>query len=166
MTKEELANFLKEIKGTTFCTIETETEPKLRGGKKCPYAGVKKISKVNGAVGFIYENSVNNQRVREDSEPDFESEPRRWGHRVNGTPLVEYNGKFYIEVKVEKTETPLYILNGKFVANEDITPYLPETTSRQGVEKEIILRDYSLDSIKMIKIKGQQFVISQEPVHV
>lgn len=166
MTKEELAEFLKEIKGTTFCTIETETEPKLKGGKKCPYAGVKKISKVNGAIGFIYENAVNNQRVREGSEADFESEPRAWGHRISGTPLVEHKGKFYIEVKVEKTEKPLYILNGNFISNEDIKPYLPETTSRQELDKEVILRDYSLDNIKMIKIKGQQFQISESLINV
>jgi hypothetical protein len=162
INKEDLIKLLKEVRGNTFISVECETEPKLLGGRSCPYKGIRKISKVAGAIGFNYTNSVNNQREREDLDKDFEAEPRAWGTRLKGTPLVEHKGKTYIEVKVQSTESPLYVLNGKFIPNEDIKPYIPETKSRQGVDKEIIVRDYDISNIRSIKIKGQQFVVSAE----
>lgn len=77
---------LYNVRGAKAVTIVARTKPKLSGGKKCPYAGVEKISTVNGMINFNYENSVNNQREREGNEEVFESAPRQWGKRLYETP--------------------------------------------------------------------------------
>lgn len=158
--KSELISMLASVVGSTFVTIVTETEPKLVGGKSCPLHGVKKRSKVNGTVGFNYTNAVNNQRAREGSEKDFVAEDRKWGMRMDKTPLVVHKDKYYLEVKVEKTDSPEYTLNGKSIPNEEVKQYIPaKGESRQELDKEIILRDYSLDSIREIKINKGEFCL-------
>ena len=55
-------------------------------------------------------------------------------------------------------ETP----EGSPIAKEEVLPFLPEKRSNaphQGVEKEIILRDYALESIKAITIDGEKLEI-------
>lgn len=157
---EELKSLLLDQKGTTFVSIETETNPRLKGGKSCPYFGVIKRSKVNGAIGFNYENSVNLQRAREGQVEKFFSENRTWGQRIKGTAVVEYKGKFYLELKVEKVYPPDFFLQGKRIENKSISSFLPEKkSSRQDVENEIVLRDYAFSSIKRIKIKNQEFSV-------
>jgi hypothetical protein len=101
-TLEEFKSALLERKGTTFVTIVAETDPKLRK-RGNPYAGrVTKRSRVNGAIGWIYGNGVNRQRIREGLDPDFEAFPRKWGERIKGTPFVEHKGNTYLELKVER----------------------------------------------------------------
>lgn len=77
---------LYNVRGAKAVTIVTRTQPKLSGGKKCPYAGVEKVSTVNGMINFNYENSVNNQREREGNDEVFESASRQWGKRLYETP--------------------------------------------------------------------------------
>ena len=160
ISKENLVELLKSVKGSTFVTIQTVTTPKFIGGKSCPFAGAIKISKVNGCIGFNYENSVNNQRKRENSEPDFVSEPRTWGHRISGTPLVKHEGLYYLEIKVEKSELPIYILGTSILDNNEVENWIREQTTRQDVEKPVILRDYKIDSIQKIIINKKEYVVS------
>lgn len=160
ISKENLVKLLKSCKGSTFVTIQTVTKPTFSGGMSCPFVGAIKISRVNGCIGFNYENSVNNQRAREGSEKDFEAKPRTWGHRIPGTPLVKHKGSYYLEMKVEKSESPVYILGTYLLDNNDIKPWIPKQTSRQEVEKPVILRDYKIDSIQKIVINKQEYIVN------
>lgn len=159
ISKSDLISVLKSVKGSTFVNIETVTEPQLLGGKSCPFNGITKHSIINGCIGFKYENSVNNQRLREASINDFKSEPRKWGTKIPNTPLVEHQGTYYLEVKVEKTEQPVYVLSGKIIDNKEIIPYIPKISSRQDLVKEVILRDFKIDSISRIKINKTQYEV-------
>jgi hypothetical protein len=159
ITKQELLEIVAKQKGTTFISIETETEQKLLGGKNCPLKGLIKRSKVNGAIGIHYTNSVNNQRIREEKEADFVAQPRTWGIRLEGTPLVQHKDNYYLEVKVQSTQKPDYFFNGKRIDSEEVKPYLPQNKTRQDLNKEVILRDYNISSIKRIKIDGNEYSI-------
>lgn len=90
MTKlTTLAGFrsmLFNARGAKPVTIVTRTEPALTGGKKCPLAGLVKVSTVNGMINFNYENAVNRQRSREGNDETFESASRKWGRRLYETP--------------------------------------------------------------------------------
>lgn len=156
LTKQELVEVLKSVKGNTFISIESKTEPKLKKGN--PFNALIKISKVFGAIGFNYENSVNNQRIRESLEVDFEAKPRQWGKRIKGTPLVEHKDKYYLEVKVQGAESDYFQDNNR-VDVDKIKPWMYNSKSRQGVEKEVIVRDYSLDNISRIKINKKDFIV-------
>jgi len=161
LTKGELVAYLSGIRGATFATIETETEPKLlKTGN--PYSEVRKISRVNVCLGFQYEAAVNRQRAREGAETDFEALPRKWGVRIPRTVLVEHKGKVYLETKVEKSLDHRYVnLQGIAIPDDLIAPFLPKRkeNEHQDTEKEILVRDYSVDSIRRMNVKGEEFSV-------
>lgn len=153
----ELKAALASRKGTSFVTIVALTDPRMRK-RGNPYIGrVQKRSTVNGAIGWIYQNSVNRERARENLEPDFEAFPRKWGQRIKGTPFVEHKGKTYLELKVERAISTEYLLDGEVVDKSVIEEWLPKRKpegERQEVDRPIILRDYDLANIKAITFDG------------
>lgn len=157
LTTNELISVLLNVKGSNFVSIESETEPKLKKGN--PFNGLVKISRINGIINFLYQNSVNNQRLREGKENNFEPLPRKWGQKIQGTPLIVNKDQYYLELKVEKSDSE-YIMNGKPVDYESIKPYTYSSKSRQDLDKEVILRDYNLSSIRKISLQGETYVLS------
>ena len=159
VTYNELMAMLMGMNGVSFATFQAITEPALLAG--CPWKGdLLKVATVNGAINFNYGNSVNNQRAREDMPTDFVPMPRRWGQRLAGTPLVEHNGTYYIEVKVQRSLGYEYRLRstGEVVPTELVTPWLrPPGRSRQGVQREVILRDYTLTNIQSIRMMRENY---------
>lgn len=168
ITVDELRTHLESVRGNTFATIVAETLPKVPKG--CPYPGLRKLSQVNVAIGFNYENSVNRQRDREGIEEAFEAQPRQWGTRINGTPLVEHTNKdgvhrLYLETKIQKTLGHQYRdAEGNDLADEDVEEFLraPSKPATQGTAKEVMVRDYGLDSIVEITLLGETYAIIRE----
>jgi hypothetical protein len=154
ITQSELLELLKNVKGNTFATITSRTEPAQK--KESPFKhSLEKLSRVNICLGFHYSNSVRNQEIREGMEGDFQAKPRKWGQRIAGTPLVEHKGKFYLEAKIERSMGQLYLNNNKIINKNEINPFLKELTkpaTQEHLEKIVILRDYSLENIKRIRI--------------
>lgn len=170
LTYSQLVASLRQNKSCTAVTITSETIPKMRKTNN-PYFGmVRKVSRVNGLIGWEYENAVNNQREREGHGEVFFSEPRAWGMKIGGTPLVQHNGEFYLELKVQKVLfTEYQHIEGHAVAPENLKPFLPERSgesSRQETEKEIVLRDYKVSSLRQITYRGQNIDVVPEPVNL
>lgn len=158
LTVNELRDNLMAFKGAAIVTIHTDTEPAMNKTGN-PYVGARKKSSVNGMINWIYECAVNRQRIREGLTPDFQAYPRKWGQRIQGTPLVEHNGKYYLEMKVQHADS-IYYVGQMEIPSADITPYLrPLSKTRQGVTREIILRDYALENIKGITYGGELITI-------
>jgi hypothetical protein len=149
LTVNEFRDNLLKMKGSTIVTLHTDTKPAMIVTGN-PYVAARKRSTVNGVINWIYETVVNRQRIKEELEPNFKAFPRKWGQRIKGTPLVEHKGNFYLEMKVEKSHAHYYIGTEPLESNLVIPFLRPLGKSRQGVEKEIILRDYALESIKGI----------------
>jgi hypothetical protein len=142
-----------------FVAIETLTAARVRKTGN-PHPNVLKRSKVQAVIGHNYAQSVNHQRVREGSTPDFQALPRKWGQRIAGTPFVTHNGKLYLECGVLKVlgASTFELPNGEPIDSDKVTPFLPTTYSNaehQGVDREVILRDYALESIQRITIDGE-----------
>jgi len=155
-----LAKVLRSVKGAKPVTITTKTDP---GKSKAHKGKCHKLSRVNGMVNWHYENSVNRQREREGLEQDFQVQPRKWGMRIAGTPLVEHKGNLYLEMKVEKVLDTSYMLaDGTPCKREAVEQHLRphRSPTNQGVTKSVILRDYRLDSITTLKMGGVQYIVS------
>ena len=150
---------LYSVRGATMVSFIASTEPRLKAGN--PFPGLRKITKIGGVLNFNYAASVNRQREREGMTPDFVAEPRKWGQRVEGTPIVTHNGKFYVEAKVERSEIMGYIMPDLSVVDEnEVAKWLPNRHSgRQHVEKTIILRDFAVENLRSMRIKGNEYVI-------
>ena len=136
------------------------TEPKLKAGN--PFPGLRKVTKIGGVLNFNYQNAVNRQREREGIVADFVAEPRKWGTRIEGTPLVTHNGKTYIEAKIERSEIMGYIMPDLGVVDEnEVIKWLPARhNGRQAVEKAVILRDFSIENVRSIRMKGVEYIIN------
>ena len=167
MTKADLVSTLLTRKGAFFSTIVAETDPRMKKTGN-PYVGATKISRVNGLFNWIYENAVNRQRCREEQPVDASGEvehftalPRKWGSRVTRddgtvTPLVEHKGQFYLEMKVERSLGYEYRKDGATLDPKAVEAFLPERKegARQEVDNPVILRDYSIESIRQITLDG------------
>lgn len=162
ISRERLLLMLLEVRGASFATITTRTDARLKKTGN-PFGYVEKVSRVNVTLGFQYANAVNRQRTREDETPDFVAMPRQWGERsAQSRVLIEHKGKLYLETKVERSIDHEYrMADGRTLTDEQVQPFLPARgASRQGTEKEILVRDYAIDSIIGIAFGGQVFIVA------
>ena len=173
LTKDQLVATIAAVKGTTFATLETSTEPAMRKTGN-PYVGrVRKISKgLNVQIGAIYENAVNRQAGRE-GNPDageFVAEKLAYGSWLVPHKIIEHKGEYQIRVTCNPHMKPtevVYTLDGEPVSAEtlaEIKSFEPDKKSsgRQeafGVEREVVPRNYKLESITSIKINGTLYRI-------
>jgi hypothetical protein len=189
LTRDELKTVLINVRGAKPVTITARTKPDLVGGKKCPLVGLEKVAVVNGLINFSYENSVNKQREREAEDIEevetFHAEPRRWGSRLftenkrmlplvhkvkHDNPYLTFNDlqalpadELLLELKVQKSLGHQYLLNGEVIPNEEAEQYTRSSSAgRQGVEREVILRDYYLHNIEQVVMDGETFVLGSE----
>ncbi len=159
ISRPQLVQTLQKRKGAQVISIVTETDP---GKSKAHKGQCLKRSYVNGMIGWHYVNAVNRQRGREGNAEDFQVKPRKWGVRVKGTPFVEHKGNLYLEMKVEKVFQTQYLIGGVVVPRERVEDHLrlhrPSSPS-QGIDKEVILRDYKLESIIQVTLGGNTYMV-------
>lgn len=107
VSRAELAARFKDektVNGTTFIGFSALTEMKLNEtlGAKIPNPDFGKIFKVlTKQVAMIfsnkttnaYENMVNRRLALEGKPADFKVSKRRWGQRIEGTPVVTHTDK-------------------------------------------------------------------------
>lgn len=161
-------NFVKLIMslkhhGSTYVSFVSETLPdmKKRGN---PFAlPIMKRAYVHATVWFIYQNSVNAQREREQLEKDFVSAPRKWGVRLNPA-FVLHNNRLYLSIKYNYDIEPskYFDANGKELNAEEVIPWISESSSssRQGTSKAIISKEYLIQHIKEIHILNGHYHIT------
>lgn len=161
ITKNELVKMLQDVKGATFATITADVDARCTGGKNGPYAGVRKVSIVNVALNVNYEKSVNRQLGREGKIQEFEASENPWGSHVENCPLIVNGDKFYLQGIPQATLKTAFFKNGVEIPKNELEAYLPKKSdnSHQGTEKEIPVRRWSIDNIKEIKIKNQEFYV-------
>lgn len=156
--KTNLARLLQNLAGAGFVSMDTETTLVLKGGKKNPHQGlVTKRTTGSQVIVFTnsksngYENMVRRRLEKEGKNPDrFELQPRKWGARIPGTPIVEYNGKHYIEVIFLRAGKSEFYLNGAPIARENVVGLQEPTVSEDaqgGLENMVIIRTFALESI-------------------
>lgn len=147
ITAGEFVEMLRNHKGATPIGMITVTQVKDVVGKV-----YHKFSTPCGFMGFDYQNSVNNAQEKQGEERDFVAQPRKWGKHVNAC-LIEHNGKFYLQLKAQKSRIkPFYMSNGQIFARI-------EQKKRSNPDHGVIVRDYSIDTIKQITYKGETYRI-------
>ena len=162
ITRDKMIALLHASKGAKMVTIISQTDP---GKNKACKGNCIKQSTTNGVINFHYENAVNRQQGREGGPQDFEAKPRKWGERIKGTPLVTHKGNTYLELKVERALSTEYFIvqPGGVLApcqKSDVEEWLRPTrsnASHQGVQKEVVLRDYKIDNIVVIRMGGIEY---------
>jgi hypothetical protein len=156
------------VNGASFISINTETEPTLKGGKSNPHKGrVRKV--MIGANVMVFQNKMINgydamvkrRLEKEGKNPaSFALSPRAWGRRLAGLPIVEHNEKYYLEVIFLKSGEVHYEMDGVKV-DPDIIIGLElgkEEGKQGGLDDKVIIRTFKMDSITSITINNQTYI--------
>ena len=152
---EDVVTDLSDIKGARIVVITTKTVPAMIGGS--PFTDCFKISHIQGIINFDYAASVNRQRVKEGKVADFKPVERKWGTKLPKLPFVTHDKdgavKLYLQIRVDKSLDHWYEdAAGNRLDTEAVEKWLrPKSPSRQGVDKETILRTYDMANILAIK---------------
>lgn len=150
------------VNGASFVTIDTETVVKLKGGRKNPQQG-RVTKRVNGSNVMVFQNKtksgygamVERRLEKEGKDPaTFQLSPRTWGTRLDGVPFVEHNGKYYLEVIFLHAGEVQYLLDGQPININEIEGLPPRGPEGEqgGLNDKVIIRTYSVESIKAISI--------------
>lgn len=118
-----LFDFVSEIKGCQFATIETLTSlDKLP--KKLGLGVVTKHSKRQVQINYSYQNAVNNRLQKQGNDNTFQTEPLRWGQWVKGqeNKIITHNGEYYLRVYTYKGASVqnTYFVNGNLATAEQV----------------------------------------------
>lgn len=167
MKIHDIYDVLKKIQGCTFASMDNITQVKLKGGKKNEMQGrVTKHTSNNQVMLFTnqnsngYENMVRRRLEAEGKSPEsFQLGSLPWGTRVPNTPLIEHNGKYYIQVIFNRPGSSVYFLDDQEIQPEDIEGFdAPKISGEgQGLEDDhaVVVRTFALDSIKAIRLMGE-----------
>ena len=132
---------------------------------------VHKLSRLNGMIGAGYASCVAKAAERkairhgDDSFRVPEIGPRKWGERLEGTPLVRHENKsgevhHYLEYLHVRTLQHQLILDGRFATPEeveDIQKYIPK---HEAPSKGVEWRNFRLDHLESIKLSGEVIEVS------
>ena len=169
ITKTQFIEMLKNWNhGAQPVSIQYVTEPKLNKDGKNRFGSVTKIANVGGMVGYVYENSVNNQLEREGKEKDFIAQPL-WngkGKRIN-TALSTHieKGTFYLTYKAQKTFKSFHFDTAlNLIPIALLKPYFPQSNPAkyQGTEKAVYHREIAIDNIRRFKMKRTTYELIPE----
>ena len=162
ITTEELQEELEGIKTCQPVSISYEGEVKMNKTGNPFHGEIVKSCTINGLIGFVYRNAVNNQLGREDKELDFVPHNRTWGER-RGT-LVYHKGKVYVEIKAQSNSTPVYkYKDGTEIDKSLLEPFMPKKSAphtQSSLEKKVILRDINIDNILSVRMLGQEYLVN------
>jgi len=158
---QSIIDLLINFNGHSFIGLTTLTDARAKKTGN-PYGKILKKTKLLANIGFHYKNSLNNQAKREGKEIDFDIKPRRWGVRMENTPLVKHNEKYYLEYKAENVQSvEYYTEQGEELTKEQVQEFLPKkstSSTQKELTKKIILRDVAIENILSLRISQKVFL--------
>lgn len=162
MNKEQIIfNAINDGGSATFATIIANVEQKmLKTGNPLRDAVVTKLVDYKFMLNAVYQNAVNNQRIREGKEADFEAKSN-WHEKVydskNGAIVCNKNKRenTYLSGIVQNAETLKYFVNGIEATPEQIEVIKQfkqkSSAKNQGLENEITFRTIKIEGIKEVR---------------
>lgn len=138
------------------------------GGATVATAGLVKVATVRGVIDFHYEDSVNAQRMKDGNTDEngkggfVAGKPANrlvWVTNADGVRIAMKknadNTHLYIPVTVMGSEGYEYrTLDGRMIDASIVHPFIrvSDEGERQGVSSPIIVRDYRLDRVSMLRV--------------
>ncbi len=175
---------LHGIQGSTMVGFTAETEPTMNmygpkigsiGGptykERNPFYGILiKRAELNGLVNFQYDEGVLRRIEKEGKSPDEFRRGESWHEPVltpDGklTPLCRHkkDQSYYLRFMLLKANEPTFLRksNRAVVPTGDVKPWLPNRKpyENQGLDEPLKILTYSLNNIRSLKIKGEEYEI-------
>jgi hypothetical protein len=170
ITRAKLVKKLLELRGATFVTVTVTTDSRCKKTGN-PYGKVLKTVTVNCQVNFHYDRAVITQLEKEGKDESEFEKGESWHepYKVDGklTPLALKKGETvpgYLRVRHLLTVgEPIYTqaVGGSEVAVALVRPFLParSTYSNQGADDPIRFLTYSLESVRFIRLSGEEYFV-------
>lgn len=162
--------FDENVNGNTFISLSTRTEPMLKGGKKNPFKG-RTVKVMEGANVMVFQNKringydamVRRRLEKEGKNPEtFKLGSRPWGVRLENSPLVEHDGKYYLEVIFLASGKVHYEVDGVETSADQIEGLAKSSEGDQGgLSDKVIIRTFALDSVKELVVNHRRYVFGQ-----
>lgn len=154
---------LMRVRGATFGSMSTETFPGPGITKTSTGVSVILFS-TDGHSG--YEAMVKRRLVQAGQDPSgFVVDQLPWGKRVGDSPVIEHNGRFYVQVVVLDGGETRYF---KTRTGRDIDPEAyglkRDRYLKQGLpeDSEVIVACYALEHVVEMKFLGATFTRPDE----
>ena len=169
---EQVTNVLNSMqKGTFGTTLIAVTEPKMNKRGNLYFGRVQKATYlVNVALGYGYENTVNNRLAREGKTADFVSQApfgRTWVKGMENLLLqsTKNEEQYYLRTTMlpNTTAKVVYLVDNRRATEqevEEILRFIPQSRpSNQGLAEcnEVIVRDFKLENNISIKQGAKSF---------
>jgi hypothetical protein len=160
----EIRNILFAIKGATPATILTHTEARMRKTNNPYYKLVVKRQWHNIFLNANYEKSVNRQRIKEGVEMPFIAQARKNGIKLPDSPII-YNTntrRYYLSTMVLVSNRAEYLFDNQVIDKSLIENFLQASSSasNQGVDKEVVVRDFKMSSIQEVRVNGMVYIVT------
>ena len=178
ITHKKLAEIIANSTGAMPVGLLTETDAKARKTGN-PFGVITKRVRSVGFVGANYEKAVNRESERQGGTVDFVAKPRPWGEWVIPNKLATHKGGFYLRTQStpgQRKRNRAKVLfyrgeNGQFIPRDEARKFIPEKaiSARQldvGVGQatggeQVDVREYSFDSILLIRIAGKTYQVKK-----
>lgn len=160
-----VSEFTKNVsRGTFGISLITLTEPKMRKTNNPFYGRVHKASYMtNVALGYDYENSVNNRLDKKGLEADFQAEKPKGKSWCEYPYILQADKDASIKylrctMRANTKAKSVFILDGKIVTDAAIEAQIKgfiqtSSTSKKQAEsglddaEQVVVRDYKLDGV-------------------
>jgi hypothetical protein len=156
----DMVRVLMGVKGATPATFIAVTPVKMNKTNNPYFDKVYKTQTSNVFINFDYAASVNRALVKEGKDADFVAQPRKWGEKLPGTPIVFHKNEYYLEARFLNNEPKVdYTFEGNPIDKAVFESYMPNRSSdsikeHQGLENEVVIRDFKIRNIYQIKVNG------------
>lgn len=175
---QSIVDFVSGLKKGVFgITLVAHTEPKMNKTNNPYFGRVTKVTRLtNVAIGYSYENTINNRLERAGVEnTDFKSEAPKGRHWVEGYEniLLQSNKdseQYYIRTTMRKnTKASVeYLVDNRPATEEEINAFkefFPKSsTSTKQTEaglqdsEQVVVRDYKLESIQSLTLGNLNYL--------
>jgi hypothetical protein len=162
----QIMNTINDGGSATFAyIIAVVSEKQLKRGNPLANDEITKLVNYNFSLNCVYENAVNNKRIKEGNEADFEAK-QNWHEKVydsNNGSIVRNRNKVddrYLSGIVNSAETKQYYVNGIEATSEQIETikqFKPKVAKavNQGLENDVIFRTIKIEGIKEVRSNKQ-----------
>jgi hypothetical protein len=170
ISRKTLVEKLLGLRGATFVTITTTTDARAKKTNN-PYGTIYKTTTNNCQVNFHYDNAVLNRLAKEGKDASEFERGESWHtpYKPHGflTPLATKKGEQepnYLRVRhLTTTGNTVYTTqDGTEVEYPNIQRFLPKPSEykNQGTDEPVRFLTYSLESVKIIKMDGETYLVA------
>lgn len=151
-----LMPLVEQIRGCTFASLDALCEPK-RGVMQRIIGENVLIFRTDGKSG--YEGMVKRRLAEAGKDPDsFSVGPLPWGTRLGNLPIIEHNGKHYLQtILISRGKEEYFLPFTNTIIEPSAFGIKPRFPANQGLPESsaVIVHTYNINNIERITLKGE-----------